>query len=152
VKNTPNLLNVHQVSHLLLGLYQEPFDEVTELSGMVLTPSKKNPLVWKFEKKRGGTQGLLMDVAGHLLNQPIQFGTGVTAYLSKQKGLVYGLVLPGTAFTLSMKERKNKPIPFEPDMVAPHVIQPNAVDMVIRYKLRKVFVLNERHLFSVVSR
>ena len=144
-------LDIHPVEDIQLGIFRDPFERVETLSGYLLRPSKLSPVVWGF-RKGSAPAGYLMDVAGHLLSSYATFPQNGTVYLLNHKGHRMGLLFPPPSYSLDLTRTKVKILPGETPALYPEGWPGKLVTAVIRYRFRKVIVLNERFLLSLMLR
>lgn len=148
-----NLLDVFRLTAGYIGVYRETFDRVTELDGFELTPVGDTSDTWEFRNPMTGQRGRLLDVDGHLSDDPIAINTRGRAYMITRQDFTLALLFPGNPQRIRLNESRYKVL--HPEASRRPLFPPEwpegLVAKVIRMRLRKILILEEIFLLKQIG-
>jgi len=146
-----NLLDIHRVHDLHLGIYREPFDRVMELGGLELKPVNGAPEVWEFRDPASPLHGRLLNVEGFLHPDPVALTTRGRAYMVTRQDFTLALLLPGAPWRLQLARTRHKPVALEGALPYPGEWPRELVSRVIRARFRTIVILDEAYLLQQIG-
>lgn len=144
-----NRLDIHRIGETHLGIFREPFDEVTHLEGFKLKPANSALTIWTFDDAKSGRRGRLLDVAAYLQEDHVMLsGLGMT-YMVRDHGRMLALLLPPAPRKIKLTEANFKVVPRKDEAAKyPSEWPRGLLVRVIRNWLHNVIIVDEKYLLA----
>ncbi|MEE8554532.1 MAG: hypothetical protein V3T00_01635 [bacterium] len=144
-----NRLDIHRIGDFYIGIFREPFDRVSSLTGFRLRPVNDDLTIWSFEDPETGKEGRLLDVPGFLQeDHVVMTGSGMT-YMMRDRSRLLALHLPANPRRLKLTEANFKVVqPKEGVPLYPESWPNGLAIRVIRSWLYRVVIVDEKYLLS----
>jgi hypothetical protein len=146
---SPNRLDIHRLEDHYIGLFREPFERISPLSGLQLRPGNDDHTIWTFTDAESGLEGRMLNVAGFLMDSQVQLSADGLAYLLRDRGRMLALHLPAHPRRLKLTEANYKVVQAkEGKPLYPESWPKGLVVRVIRTWLYRVAILDEKYLLA----